>query len=166
MEYVKIGAIVNTHGLNGVLKVKSFTDFKEERYKKNNVLYILFKREYVPFTVNWHKVVKNLDQIKFKEFNHINEVEKYKGCELYISSDQIHDLEEDEFYFDELVNMEVYSDSLIGVCTDVREVPQGEMLVVKREGKKDLLIPFNKQFIKEVNKEENKIIIIEWEGLL
>ncbi len=166
MEYIKIATIVNTHGLNGNLKVKSFTDFKDERYKKGNTLFIFFKNKYIPVTVSSFRTVKTLETIIFNEFSDINEVEKYKGSDLFISSDLIHDLEEDEFYFEELIGMQVYNDKLIGECIDVREVPQGEMLVIKREGLKDALIPFNKQFVKEVHKEENKIFLINWEGLL
>ncbi len=166
MEYVKIAAIVNTKGLAGVLKVKSFTDFKENRYKLGSKLYIAFKDEFIPVTVSSFQESKPTDNLGFTEFTNINEVEKFKGCELFISSDQIHKLEEDEFYFEELIGMTVYNnDDLIGECTDVREYPQGEILVIKTN-KKELLIPFRKEFVKEVNKKAKKIMIIFWEGLL
>lgn len=164
MEYVKIGVVVNTHGLRGTLKIKSFTDFKEERYKKNTELYILYRNEYLKVTVNNYKTVKGLEHINFKEFTNINECEKYKGSDLFISADMIHELGEDEFYFDELIGMDVYGDELIGVVTDVRDVPQGELLEVKRKDK-NILIPFNKQFVKSVSKDLNKIELIMWEGL-
>ena len=166
METIKIGVIVNTHGLKGTVKVKSFTDFKEERYKKGNPLYIFFKNEYIKVTVKKYKTVKSLEYIDFEELTHINQVEKYKGSELFITSDQQLPLEEDEFYFDELVGMEVHTTTYQGIVTDVREVPRGEMLVVKRENKKQALIPFLKEFIKEVDKEKNIIYIHEMEGLL
>ena len=41
----------------------------------------------------------------------------------------------------------------------------GEVLVVEINGK-NTLIPFRKEFIKEVNIEKKKIDIIMWEGLL
>ena len=166
MELTTIGVIVNTHGLKGTLRVKSFTDFKTERYAKGNTLYIDFRNELIPVTVEKFKSVKTLEHIDFKEFTDINQCEKYKGSELKMNAEMAHDLPEDEFYFDELLNMEVYSEALIGICVDIREVPKGELIVVKREGKKDVLIPFNKEFIKEVDKENNKIYIHEWEGLL
>jgi ribosomal 30S subunit maturation factor RimM len=62
--------------------------------------------------------------------------------------------------------MEVYTDSLIGKVKGVREVPQGEILEVDTNSKKVTLIPFNKHFIKSVNKIENKIELLEWEGLV
>ena len=46
------------------------------------------------------------------------------------------------------------------------EVPQGEMLVVKRESKHNALIPFQKEFVSKIDKADNKIYIIEMEGLL
>lgn len=164
MEYVKIGVVVNTHGLKGTLKVKSFTDFKEERYKKDTTLYILYRNEYIPVTVNNYKTVKGLEYINFIEFDNINDCEKYKGSDLYISQEAIHELGEDEFYFEELIGMEVYGKELIGVVTDVRDVPQGELLEVNRDGK-NILIPFQKEFVKSVDKDTNKIFLSEWEGL-
>lgn len=166
MELTKVGIIVNTHGLGGTLKVKSFTDFKDERYKKNTTLYIAFKDELLPVTVDNFRTVKGIECINFKEFTNINECEKYKGSELFISQELIHELDEDEFYFEELIGMDVYTDELIGQVADVRELPQGELLEVKRAGKKDALIPFSKIFVKEVNKKERTITLLVWEGLL
>lgn len=166
MELMTIGVIVNTHGLKGTVKVKSFTDFKEERYKKGTTLYIAFKEELIPVTVDTFRTHKNLEYVDFKEFNNINEIEKFKGSDLKINSDAKHDLETDEFYYNELIGMDVFTDKLIGTCLDVREVPQGEILVVNTGSKKNALIPFNKHFVKEVNKKENKITLLQWEGLV
>lgn len=166
MDLVKIGVVANTHGLNGTLKVKSFTDFQEERYKTGNTLYIFFKNDYIPVTVVKYRTAKTVEYINFEEFTSINEVEKYKGCDLFIKSEMIHDLNEDEFYFTELIGMEVFSDSLIGIVDDVRDYPQGEYIVVKRINGKNAVIPFTKMFIDRVDKEKRAIYIIEMEGLL
>lgn len=166
MELITIGVITNTHGLRGTLKVKSFTDFKNERYKKGNTLYIAFKNELIPVTVDKFQTVKTVEHIDFDEFTNINQVEKFKGSELRISKEYIHDLDEDEFYFDELIGMEVFTDKLIGVVKGVREVPQGELLEVDTNNKKMTLIPFNKHFIKSVDKDTKKVVLLEWEGLL
>ncbi len=166
MELIIIGKIVNTHGLNGALKVKSFTDFKEQRYQKGTPLYIAFKQEIIPVTVVSQKVIKTLDLITFKEFDNINQVEKFKGCDLLFNKELAHELEEDDYYYDQIIGMNVYNeDELLGKCIDIKEYPQGEVLVVKI-GSKNKLIPFRKEFVKEVNIKENKIELIMWEGLL
>ncbi len=166
MDLIVIGKIVNTHGLNGTLKVKSFTDFKEQRYHKGAPLYIAFERDYISVTVKSHKEVKSLDLLAFDEFDNINQVEKFKGCDLVINKELIHKLDNDEFYFGQIIGREVYhDDKLIGKCIDIRDYPQGEVLVVKTK-EKEVLIPFRKEFVKEVNKKDNKLNIIMWEGLL
>ena len=103
--------------------------------------------------------MKNLNiQFIRKEF----EKEGY----LLISKELIHTLDTDEFYFNELIGMEVYSDdNLIGECIDIRDYPQGEVLVIKTSDR-EVLVPFRKEFVKEVNKEEKRIYLIIWEGLL
>lgn len=166
MEYIKVGVVTNTHGLRGTLKVKSLTEFLQERYQKGNTLYILFKNEYIPVTVEKYKTVKTVEHIDFKELKHINDVEKYKGCNLYIDASMIHELPEDEFYFSELIGMDVYTDEYIGTVHDIREYPQGEYIVVKRPQQKDVVIPFLKKFIVSVDKKESKITINPMEGLL
>lgn len=167
MEYISIGKIVNTHGLKGTLKVKSFTDFKKDRYKLGNLLYIAFKDEYIPVTISMFKTVKNLDHLAFKEFDDINMVEKYKGSFITFNKEEAQDLEIDEFYFEELIGLDVYTGiELVGTCSDIRDYPQGEILVVKRDNKKDALIPFRKEFVKEVDKDLKRIYLINWEGLL
>ena len=166
MELIKVGVITNTHGLRGTVKVKSFTDFKEERYKKDNPLLIHFKNDYIPVTVKTFKSVKTLEFIDFNEFKHINDVEKFKGCDLYIKEELTHDLPEDEFYFRELMGLEVRTDKFIGTVSDIREYPQGEYLIVRRDGMKNAIIPFIKEFIDSVDKEKGIIYVKEVEGLL
>lgn len=167
MEYIKIGAVANTHGLKGTVKVKSFTDFKEERYKKGNTLYIFFKNEYIPVTVSKMKSVKNLEYIDFLEFNHINDVELYKGSEIFINQEEIHEInEEDAYYYNDLIGCDIFTDKLYGTVVDIREYPQGEYLVINTEEKKNILIPFLKQFIKKVDLDKRVIYMSEWEGLL
>lgn len=165
MDYIKVGVIVNTHGLKGTAKVKSFTDFKEERYKTGTPLYILYKNEYIKVTVSKYKTVKGLEHINFDEIKHINDCEKYKGSELYINKELIHTLTTDEFYYKELIGMIVHGEEELGEVIDVREVPQGELLEVKRAEGKNVLIPFNKQFVKHVDKQKGIITLEFWEGL-
>ena len=166
MELITIGKIVNTHGLKGTVKVKSFTDFKAQRYLKGTPLYISFERDYIQVTVLSHQELKLLDLLTFDEFSDICQVEKYKGCDLVIDKSLIHKLEEDEYYYTQIIGMDVYDkEKLIGTCTDIRDYPQGEVLVIKTN-QKSILIPFRKEFIEEVNIKENKIFLIMWEGLL
>jgi 16S rRNA processing protein RimM len=102
--------------------------------------------------------------VSFKEFNDINQVEKYKNCGIYADRDTLEPLDEDEVYINDLIGMDVYNEDkkFIGKVIDTREYPQCYYLVVKGETKNHL-IPFIEEFVTEVT---DVIVIHEMEGLL
>lgn len=167
MEYLLVGTIVGTHGIKGELKVKSETSFPEQRYSHDSVLLIKKGNSYQEVKVTSHRVHKGLDLITLNDIKDINYVGEYIGLELYIQKSLLPDLEEDEFYFDDLIGLKVYDyQKEIGQVEDVMEVPQGAILIIRQINKKKSFVPFNEEFVKEVDL-ENKIIHIESiEGLL
>ncbi len=165
MKTVEVGRITGTHGLKGTLKIKSFTDFVEERYQNGTVLYIQYKDQMIPITVEGYRTHKTLELVDVKEFSDINEVEKFKGCYVLIEESARNTLEEDAYYFDELIGLEVYQEKLIGVVKDVRELPQGELLEVETN-KKTILIPFQKEFVVNVDIKNNRIDVELLDGFL
>lgn len=163
MKYYRVGVIMNTHGLKGDLKVKVYSDF--DRFIKGNRLFIYYKDEYIPVYVDSKQDYKENILVRFKDLADINLVEKYKGSTIYISEEDQGELEEGEYYFHELIGLEVINDrgDHRGVCTDVREVPQGYLLVVKKDNGKNALVPFRDEFIQKVT--DTRIIVKEIEGL-
>lgn len=84
---------------------------------------------------------------------------------MFITSLQQEKLDDGEYYFHELIGLEVVNERNIskGVVTDVREVPQGYLLVVKKPDGKNALVPFRNEFIGKVT--SKRIIVKEIEGL-
>lgn len=163
MNYYTVGKIMNTHGLKGELKIKVVSDF--DRFQKNNRLYILYKDEYIPvYVLNKQDYNQNI-LVRFKDLEDINLVEKYKGSNIYISEEDQGKLDEGEYYFHELIGLEVINDRADhrGKVVEIREVPQGHLLVVEKEDGKKALIPFRDEFVGKVTKD--RIIIKEIEGL-
>jgi 16S rRNA processing protein RimM len=165
MNTITIGRIIGTHGLKGTLKIKSFTDFIEERYQKGAKLFIAFKDELIPVTVTSFRSHKGVELVDVKEYKHINEVEKFKGAYVVIDEEAREDLEEDAYYYNELIGLEVYAEGLLGVVSDIRELPQGELLEVKTK-EKTVLIPFRKEFVVKVDMEGKRIDVDLVDGFL
>lgn len=168
MKYLEVGKIVSTHGIKGEVKVKSSTNFSDERYQIGNKLYIEFQNEMVEIIINSHRVHQGMDLITFNDIININDCLKYVGCTIYVDKDTLEELDEDEFYVDDLIGMNacLENEELIGEIVDVNEVPQGEILVIKKADGNMSMVPFVKEFIKDVLIEENKVIITPIEGLL
>ena len=163
MNYYKCGHIMTTHGLKGALKVKNLSDF--DRFYKNSRLYIFYKDEYIEVNV---KSVSNQDDhllVTFKDLEDINLVEKYRNTDIYVSElDRVNELDDNEYYYSDLVGKKIINQNgdLRGVVKEIREYQVCHYLVTNYNDK-DILIPFQDKFIKEVN--DDSIIIDEIEGL-
>lgn len=168
MEYLIVGKIVGTHGIKGEVKVKSDTSFKDERYKKGSILYLDFQNKKEQIKIDSHREHKNMDLITFNGYNNINDILKYVGCDVLVKKEDLKELEDGEYYYDDLIGLMAFETSgkKIGEVIDINEVPQGIILVIEKEDGKRALVPFVPYFIKDVDLEEEKIIIEPIEGLL
>ena len=168
MNVLTVGKIVNTHALQGEVRVFSQSDFKSERFAKGSALFIKYEGDYVPVKVKQHRVNKTVDLLKFEGLNHINDVEKYKGCELVVSADDLKTLDANEFYYFEIIGCQVrtLSGEIIGDVVDILETGANDCWVVARPGKKDALIPYIAHVVKTVDVEKKLIVIDAIEGLL
>ena len=86
MELIKIGKIVNTHGIKGELRILSKFPYKEKIFIKNMKLYI-DKKDIE--TINTYRKHKNFDMVTFTGYTNINEVLKYKGKNVYVNKEDI-----------------------------------------------------------------------------
>ncbi|MBM7636837.1 ribosome maturation factor RimM [Streptococcus saliviloxodontae] len=168
MEYFNVGKIVNTQGLQGEMRVLSVTDFADERFKKGNTLALFNDKDQFVMDVEIasHRKQKNFDIIKFKGMYHINDIEKYKGFSLKVAEDNLTDLEDDEFYYHEIIGLDVYeNDILIGQIKEILQPGANDVWVVKRKGKKDLLLPYIPPVVLSVDIEGNRVDVEILEGL-
>lgn len=164
MDKIKVGVIANTHGLKGELKVKSFSDFNEQRFAKGNTLLLDIHKEMLEVTISTYREQKGLVYISFEGMDDINMVEKFKCCDLYVLNENLHPLKSNEVYYYQLMNCDVYDENheLIGNVEDVFDTGANAVLRVN----KTILIPYVKAIIKEVDVETKRIVIHKMEGLL
>ncbi|MCD8028258.1 MAG: ribosome maturation factor RimM [Erysipelotrichaceae bacterium] len=164
MEKVKIGKIVNTHGIKGELKVKSLTDFPEERFEKGNKVTIRYQNHDIDMEVLKHRYHKGHILVTFKDYEDINLVEKYKGCDLYSEKDPSL-LDEGEYYVDDLIGCQVYNyNNYIGDVSDVQLYDHHDILVV--QGKQKIMIPYVEAFVKEEDIDHKRIDVELIEGFI
>ena len=100
MEKLKIGKIVGTHALKGELKIRSFSDFNDQRFVVGHKLYL---NEIVdPFIIKTVRVHKGNYLISFEGLQDINLVEKYIGYNVYGLKEDV-ELDDDEYFYDDLI---------------------------------------------------------------
>ena len=168
MNYFNVGKIVNTQGLQGEMRVLSVTDFAEERFKKGNTLSLFDKKDRFVMNVEIasHRKVKNFDIIKFKGMYHINDIEKFRDFTLKVREEDLTDLEDGEFYYHEIIGLEVYeNDVLLGTIKEILQPGANDVWVVKRKGKRDLLLPYIPPVVLGIDIEQGRVDVEIPEGL-
>lgn len=168
MNYYNVGKIVNTQGLQGEMRVLSVTDFTDERFKKGAKLALFNdKEEFVAeVEIASHRKAKNFDIIKFKGMYHINDIEKYKGYHLKIAQENLSDLDEGEFYYHEIIGLSVYQgDVFLGTIKEILQPGANDVWVVKRKGKRDLLLPYIPPVVLKVDIPNKRVEVELLEGL-
>ncbi|EGD32621.1 ribosome maturation factor RimM [Streptococcus sanguinis] len=168
MNYFNVGKIVNTQGLQGEMRVLSVTDFAEERFKKGNILALFDKKDQFVMDVEIasHRKVKNFDIIKFKGMYHINDIEKFRDFTLKVREEDLTDLEDGEFYYHEIIGLEVYeNDLLLGRIKEILQPGANDVWVVKRKGKRDLLLPYIPPVVLGIDIEQGRVDVEIPEGL-
>ncbi|GAF23333.1 MULTISPECIES: ribosome maturation factor RimM [Shouchella] len=168
-NWFNVGRLVNTHGVRGEVRVLSNTDFGEERFAVGSQLKIASSPDErgTMISVKSHRKHKNFDLLTFEGYTNINEVEVFKGNYLYVSEQQLSELGEHEFYYHEIIGCQAVDEDghSLGVIKDIIETGANDVWVVERKGKKDLLLPYIEDVIKEVNIDEGTVKVHLLEGL-
>lgn len=157
-EKILIAKIQAHQGLNGWLKIYSYSE-SIEKFSKYKYFFVLKNKKYIRLDVEDSLINKSI-KIKFKNFNSREDSNDYIGKDIYISEDQLDKLKENQFYWNDLIGLNVYLDNeeKIGVVTDMIETGSNDVLVIK--GDNEILIPYIfGESVKNVIIEENKIII-------
>lgn len=163
---LEIGKIVNTHGLRGDVKVAVWMDYPED-FETLDTVYLKTKKEYIKLTVQHVKYQKNNIIVKFEEYNNINDIEMYKNYVLYADRDELEELPEGVHYIVDLIGLDVVDEDgvKIGVLADVFNTGANDIYDVKRQGKKNLLLPVIDDVVKDIDIEGGKITVHVMEGL-
>lgn len=168
-EYLLLGIIINSFGIDGTIKIKSTTTNGELRYKKGNIVNLYNPKDetFSEVEVFSYRHQGLFDFVKFVEINSKEEVDNLKGIEIWVKKDQ-KDLQDGYYFYSDLKKMDVYDENghYLGKVIEVEEYPAQITLRVKKEDGKTFFVPFIKEFIKSVDLNTSSITIKLIEGML
>ncbi len=164
---VVVGKVIKPHGLHGELKVisyivkpENFQQWESVFVKKNSDEGVWLQIDSVRFQ---HKGVL----LKFSGVNERDSAEFYRGSLLYVKREAVEELSENSYPLFQISGcmVETLSGRKIGIVEDILRSPAQNIIVVKR-GRKQVLIPFVKEFVKKIDIESGRVVISPIEGLL
>ena len=152
MEFLEVGKIINTHGLRGDVKIVTWTDYPED-FEEIDKVYIKRKTGDEVLTITNVKYQKNNIIVKFKEIADINEAEKYKNLVVWADREDLPELPEGAHYIADLIGLDIVDEygNKIGKLVDVFNTGANDIYDVKRDGKKNLLLPVIDEVVKDID---------------
>ena len=160
-DYIYVGKIVNTHGLKGEIRILSDFEYKDKVFIPGMTIYIGRKKEQEKIVTYRHH--KNFEMITMDGYNDIDQVLRYKGLYVYVKREDL-SLEKDEYLDSDYIDLDVIVDNnTIGKVIDIRDSGNNKFLVIKTE--KEVFVPLQKEFIKEVNLDKKYIVIVPIKGM-
>jgi 16S rRNA processing protein RimM len=164
-EMVCVGAIAGAYGVRGEVRLKSFTAEAEAI------------ADYAPlttedgtqsFTLTITRAIKNGLAARLSGVSTKEEADALKGTQLFVPRDRLPDLDDDEFYYTDLVGLEVRDTggTVLGHVKSVQNHGATDLLEIHGPGlKATVLLPFTREAVPTVDVSGGRIIADPPEGL-
>jgi len=158
MQSVLIGQIVNVHGIKGEVKIYPYTDDVEKLAKS-------MTKEYMASC----RVQKGMLLVKLSGIDRVEDAIPLKKKYVYISSDELDDLEENNYYIKDLLGLDIVNidtQEKIGVLNYIFNTGANDVYEVTQNDNTKLYLPAIKQVIKKVDIKNRKIYVEIMKGLI
>ena len=167
VSFFCLGKISKTFGYKGQVIVIVNSD-EPEKYKELESVFVEIKHERVPFFITeFSPQFRNSIALKFEDIDSSDAAQKLVGCQVYIPESEAIADEIDEFSLTNLTGFEVtdINAGYLGRINQVLELPQQNIMQIF-QGKKEILIPLNEDFIRKFDLKKKSILIAAPEGLI
>ena len=172
-RFLAVGHIVKPHGIKGEFLVLPLTDHPQSTYRPGVMLHL--------GSVDSANPDPGLPALKLEEVRPYrngyiasaggitdrSDAERLRGHYLFREVSALEPLGDGEFFYHQLLGMKVQTNigTVVGEVTEVYELDPNDILCVQgHEG--EIMIPFSKEIVLQVNADEKCIVIDPPDGLL
>lgn len=159
-----LGRISGLYGVNGWLKIISYSRPRENIFSYNPWSIKQVKGSWSTQKVSeWKPQSKGLI-VHFDGVDDRDAAQAFVGLEISVSREQLPELAEDEYYWCDLIGLEVVNqaEDILGTVIEIKETGANDVLVVK--GNEQYLIPLLRgSVIKQVDREQGQMRV-DWDG--
>lgn len=150
-ELIRIGRIAGAFGLRGHLKIDPLTDFLE-RFQEGRKVFLKGKEVEIE-TATMHK---GRPLLKLEGVDTATQAEALQWEYLEGRADEQFELEEDEYYTEELIGLKVVTveGRELGAVDEVHRYPAHDVIEVN-----GIMIPAVKQFVKEIDLANEQMVV-------
>lgn len=161
MDYLATGVLRGPHGIQGFLKLHTFSR-EYDHLLTVEVVSLRNKEQSREMRIESFKQAGEEYLIKFAGVDTPEEARGYTGWEIWIPRDTATALEADEYYVADLTACSLLvANAVVGKVVAIMEGPQALLLEVEVvETKKRYLVPFMRQYIGKVDVERKEMELL------
>lgn len=168
---LRVGRLVKAHGLKGAFKLELYTDDPDGRFTPGATFTLQ-----VPEASPWHGKPLTLREFRWMNshpvafFDGVDDrtaAEALVKAILWIDQDPLEETaEEDAWPTHQLVGLDVVrDDTVVGSVVRVDHFPAQDLLIVKTPSGDELLVPFVKAIVPEVDVAAGRVVVTPPPGL-
>ena len=166
-EFFEIGKIVKTHGLHGGVKVKSYLTDPGSLLPRLEAVYL--RREATDMQRCLLTKYQSGSDFFFLEVEGVSDPQSaasLMGCRVYAPMDKLAPLPEGEYYWHELIGMDVITEEGVSLGK-IREIfaAGSNDVYVCANGEEEKLLPASEEVIRKVDKVKKIMTVRLLEGL-
>jgi len=162
-----LGKIVKKYSFKGELLIKLDTD-EPAIYENLDAVFVDLRNNFIPFFIESSQLHKSeLLRVKFEDVNTETDADSLLKCDTYLPLELLPKLEDDKFYFHEVIgfNVEDVNFGKVGVIKSINDSTAQSLFEIDRDGI-EILIPMNDEFIKKLDRKNKTILVETPEGLI
>ncbi len=165
-RYVLIGRITGTHGLEGVLKLRSFSESPDLFAPGRSLRAEPSEGAGRVFEVDWVRPQGRSTLLALKGVTDRRRAEELVGWDLFVEKEARPPLEPGTYYWDELIGMDVFAAGgpRLGRLASIFRTGSNDVYVVAEAGR-ELLVPALRSVVTAVDLEARRMEVELPEGL-
>ncbi len=162
----ELGRVTKTHGIKGEVNILLDVDDVSE-YDEMDSVFLEINEELIPYFIEKINILPNQTIVQFEDIDTFEKAKSIVGASLYLPLEVLPELEDDQFYYHEIVGFQVIDTKLgkLGVVDTVYSM-QVQDLISMIYKEKEILIPINDAIVLSTNKELKTINVDLPDGLV
>ena len=162
-----LGKIVTKYSFKGELLIKLDTD-QPELYENLDALFIEVRNTLIPFFIESSQLHKSdLLRVQFEDVTTEADADALIKSDVYLPLEFLPKLEDNKFYFHEVVGftIEDVNYGKVGTIVSINDSTAQALFEIENDGR-EILIPMNDEFIEKVDRKNKTIFVKTPEGLI
>ncbi len=164
-DLIEIGKITRTHGLKGEVRVNSYleSDLPLRNLKK---LYIGSEDDSKPFRITRLKIQHKSILLQLEGVEDADAADQLVGCAIFIHSDNLEKLSEGEYYWKDLIGLEVSTEEgeSLGFIQSIFPTGSNDVYVCQSK-EREILLPAIPEVIRDIDLKKGRVVVRLLEGL-